>query len=321
VKLPERPELLAWARSLDAPLRPPPPALKPAERPAPRPPVGVRPRRMPVTRVETWVRDPYAVYAREVLKLRPLDRPDAPAEAAARGTAVHAAFERLAKDHPEILPPGAEALFETWLIEALEREGLPEAAMARERALAARLGRWAVQFEAERRAPGLRLVIEQEGLHVFGSPGGDFTVTAKADRIEVRGHLADILDFKTGMAPSKRQMESGLSPQLTLTAAILHAGGFAHGPSAPRQLVYVRATGRKLAGEALVRANEAESLELAIKALDGLKKRVERFDDPDTPYPSWTAPQFLSHRAGDYDHLARLYEWHVMGGEGEEGGE
>jgi ATP-dependent helicase/nuclease subunit B len=116
-------------------------------------------------------------------------------------------------------------------------------------------------------------------------------------------------------------MESGLSPQLTLTAAILHAGGFPHGPSAPRELVYVRATGRKVAGEALVRAGEAESLELALKALEGLKKRVARFDDPDTPYSSWTAPQFLAHRAGDYDHLARLYEWHVMGGEGEEGAE
>jgi ATP-dependent helicase/nuclease subunit B len=321
VKLPERPDLLARARSLDAPIRPAPPALKPAERPAPRPPVEVRPRRMPVTRVETWVRDPYAVYAREVLKLRPLDRPDAPAEAAARGTAVHAAFEKLATEHPEVLPAGAETLFEAWLIEELEKAGLPEVAMARERALAARLGRWAVAFEAGRRSPGLKLAIEQEGLHVFDAPAGAFTVTAKADRIEVRGHLADILDFKTGMAPTRKQMESGLSPQLTLTAAILQAGGFAHGPGQPRELVYVRATGRKLAGEALVRAKDDETLEMALKALDGLKKRVASFDDPNTPYLSWTAPQFLAHRAGDYDHLARLYEWHVMGGEGEEGGE
>ena len=61
----------------------------------------------------------------------------------------------------------------------------------------------------------------------FEAPGGPFTVTAKADRIELRGRVADVLDFKTGSAPSAKQVQRGLSPQLTLTAAILQAGGFA----------------------------------------------------------------------------------------------
>ena len=42
-----------------------------------------------------WIRDPYAVYARDILGLQPLDRPDEPVEARARGNAVHAAFERV----------------------------------------------------------------------------------------------------------------------------------------------------------------------------------------------------------------------------------
>ncbi|WP_163364278.1 PD-(D/E)XK nuclease family protein, partial [Klebsiella aerogenes] len=67
--------------------------------PRPRPPVEARPRELPVTGVEQWVRDPYATYARRILRLRPLDRPDAPVEAMARGTAIHAAFERFAKEH------------------------------------------------------------------------------------------------------------------------------------------------------------------------------------------------------------------------------
>ena len=44
--------------------------------------------------------------------------------------------------------------------------------------------------------------------------------------------------------------------------------------------------------------------------------RIERFDDPATPYLSWAAPQFIHQFEGDYDHLARLWEWHVIG-EGE----
>ena len=35
-------------------------------------------------------------------------------------------------------------------------------------------------------------MIEQSGLLAFDAPGGRFTVTAKADRIEFRGEMADI---------------------------------------------------------------------------------------------------------------------------------
>jgi ATP-dependent helicase/nuclease subunit B len=49
---PARPQVLAWARALDAPLADPPAALKTAVRPRPAPPVAARPRELPVTAVE-----------------------------------------------------------------------------------------------------------------------------------------------------------------------------------------------------------------------------------------------------------------------------
>ena len=82
----------------------------------------------------------------------------------------------------------------------------------------------------------------------------------------------------------------------------------------------MRVSGGRKPGEEIVRAAAAESLILAGAALEGLKARVARFDDPATPYLSWAAPQFIGKYAGDYDHLARLWEWHVIG-EGEEAGE
>ena len=119
-----------------------------------------------------------------------------------------------------------------------------------------------------------RLVVEQSGEWTFDAPGGRFTVTAKADRIELREALADILDFKTGRPPSRKQVESGLSPQLTLTAAILRHGGFADaGRREVNQLVYIQVA------------------------------------------------QFIRQQPGDYDHLARLWEWHVIGEGDSEGGE
>ena len=170
---------------------------------------------------------------------------------------------------------------------------------------------------------GARLLIEQEGALTFAAPGGPFTVTAKADRIELRGAVADVLDFKTGMPPSQPQIESGLAPQLTLTAAILQGGGFAEaGRATPGDLIYVRVSGGRKPGEEIVRAAAGESADLAARALEGLQARAAFFDDPSTPYVSWATPQFIDRYGGDYDHLARLWEWHVIGeGDAGEGGE
>jgi ATP-dependent helicase/nuclease subunit B len=312
LSLPARADILAAARELDAPH-----IFAPAGQPKPTPPVATRPRELPVTGVERWIRDPYAVYARYILRLKPLDRPGEPVEALARGTAIHAAFERFAKEHPGELADGAEAAFADILMACLEEAGMPRARLARERALALNVAPWVVDFERRRRRRA-RLVVEQSGAHAFEAPGGRFTVTARADRIERRDAMADVLDFKTGLPPSARQVQSGLAPQLTLTAAILREGGFADvGPAEPGELTYVRVSGGRIPGREEVRAAPPESGDLAARALAGLRTRVAAFDRPETPYLAWAAPQFIGKYGGDYDHLARLWEWGVIGGEGE----
>ena len=310
--LPTRPEVAAWAAALDAPLDPAPPGLKLAPRPAPTPPVEARPRRMGVTRVEEWVRNPYATYARFVLDLRPLDPPDAPVEARNRGTAVHKAFERFALEGD----PRAEA-FERLLIHELEAVGVRRARMAREAPLARRLSAWVAGWSAQRGAAA-SVVSEAQGVLEFTGAAGVFTLTAKADRLEARPGGVDVLDFKTGQAPTKAQVRTGFSPQLTLTAAILQAGGFPDlGPAAPGDLAYLRVTGRRIPGEEHLRAvGGGESAAMAAEALAGLKDHVARYDEASTAFRAWTAPQFISARGGDYDHLARVWEWHVQG-EGE----
>lgn len=312
--LPTRDDLLAIARGLDAPLNPAPASLRTAARPAPTPPLAARPRRMAVTSVERWVRDPYALYARYILDLRPIDPPDTPIEALARGTAIHAAFERFSLEHPHDLPDDAETIFAGMVIDALVEAGMPLGRMARERALAANVAPWVIDFERERR-PGSRLLVEVTGEYQFATPGGPFTLTAKADRIEVHGSVADIIDFKTGLPPGVNEVKAGFAPQLTLTGAILAAGGFADvGPLAPGQLVYARISGGRVPGKVNVLCEAGDSPDLAAAALTGLKRRIAQFDDPRTPYVSWAAPKFIARQHSDYNHLARLWEWRVIGG-------
>ena len=314
--LPARPELIAWARAIDAPLAEAPDALRTASRPNPTPPLSARPRKLGVTGVERWIRDPYAIYARSILGLRPLDRPDEPVEARARGIAIHAAFEKFATIE---LDEAAEDSFASLLLAELRAAGVPESRMARERALAVNVAPWVVDFERRRR-PGARLVIEKTGRLTFETPGGPFIIEAKADRIEVRGDVGDVLDFKTGAAPSRKMVREDVAPQLTLTGAILAAGGFADvGPLSPGQLVYVQVSGGRTPGREEAR-DDGDAPTLAADALAGLKRKVIEFDRLATGYRSWAMPQFIGRFGGDYDHLARLWEWHVLGeGDGGDG--
>ena len=304
--LPRRDDALVWARALDAPLSTPPPSLRTAPRPAPRPPGAMRPTQLSVTEVEKLVRDPYALYARKILGLRRLDRPDERIEARARGTAIHAAFETFAESWPNLDPGEAGQTFATLYLEALRAEAAPEALLAREAVLASRIGDWVARTEAVRRARAKAVLVEQSGEIAFDG----FRLTCRADRLELTDDVVHVLDFKTGRAPSRKEIESDFAPQLTLTAAILMQGGFATlGPQRPGELVYLRVTGREPPGLEEVRTGSAGSAAMADGALAGLQALLIRYQDPDQPYRSRIAPRFVVEHASDTDHLARVREW------------
>lgn len=301
--------LVAIARAIDRPLAAP----KPVEPPAPKPPLAARPRELAVTQVELWLRDPYALYAKKILKLAKLDPIDMTPAAAERGSAIHDALDRFVKAYPAELPPEHEAYSELLRCgqEAfgamMELPGVRGFWWPRYE----RIARWFLGFERERRVRASEVLTEQQGRLVIDAPRGPFTLTAKADRIERLGAEAvAILDYKTGAAPSLKQVVTGLSPQLTLEAAIALEGGFAGlSPRTVAELVYVALKGSAVAGdEQVLDFDKSSADEQAAIAKAGLAKFVAGFDAPDMPYLS--KPRVLLERfAGDYDHLARVKEW------------
>lgn len=313
--IPERADLAGMAEALDGPG-----PFAPAPRPGPRPPLEARPRKLAVTRVETLVRDPYQVWARDILRLYPLDRPDSPVDVRIRGTAIHSALQAFVETFPGALPEDAADRLDQLYVEALQAAGMDAVGLARERALSREIAVWMVEQEVQRRADGRRILVEQEGKLHFTTDRGDFILTAKADRLEVGpGPIGRILDYKTGAPPSTDMVTSGFSPQLTLTGAILSAGGFPGlAPLRPEELSYVRLTGRRPAGEirsALPDRHNPE--EAAAAALEGLIRRIRDFDDPERAYISRTAPSRVKLYDSDYDHLARVREWSSIGDGGD----
>jgi ATP-dependent helicase/nuclease subunit B len=278
--------------------------------PAPMPPVSVRPRELSVTRIETWVRDPYAIYARHILKLQPLEPLDADPGAAERGTIIHLALEEFVRAYPDVLPADAAArlteIGRQAFGQALARPGVRAFWWPRFLDIVA----WFIADENVRRADGTRtLVTEGRGAMELAGSAGRFLLTAKADRIDrdASGRLI-ILDYKTGMPPSEPQIASGLAPQLPLEAAIALAGGFENVPAAEiAELAFVRLRGGSEPGERIPLKKHSPA-ELAARAVAGLTKLVTMFDRAGTPYRSRPRPQFIG-RFGEYDHLARVKEW------------
>jgi len=299
---------IGWARSLDAVAR-----AVPCAPPRPSPPAASRPARLSVTRIETLLRDPYAIYARFVLGLAPLDDLEMAPDAADYGTIIHAALGRLIAEFPVApLPEGALArLFEIGRAEfaALDdRPGLKAYWMLR----FGRVARWFVEADATLRAGGTASHVEISGeLDPFAEGSGrPFTLTARADRVDVApGGGVTVIDYKTGRPPSDDQVASLLAPQLPLEAAILAGEGFAGlAGTAATELAYMSLSGREPAGE--LHHLPGRAADLAAEALRRLRGLVAAYSDPQQPYLSRRIP-WREDVAGEYDHLARVGEWSI----------
>ncbi len=280
--------------------------------PTPRPPVAARPTSLSVTQIQTWMQDPYALYARHILGLRVLDPLDAEPGAADKGNYIHDALDRFMKAYPGTLPHDALDR----LIELGEAAFGP--ALARPTVWAfwwprfCRVAEWFVAHERERRQTIKTLGTEIKASHTFQVPvaGRDhfpFTLRAKADRID---RLADgrleIIDYKTGQAPGPRQLEAGYAPQMPLEGVLAQAGAF-EGLEASdvAEIAFWRLIGGDPPVETVAYKGDVD--QLVMEAAEGLVRLVAAFADEHTAYLAKPRPVEMGY--ADYDHLARVKEW------------
>ncbi|MGH6843543.1 MAG: double-strand break repair protein AddB, partial [Methylocella sp.] len=216
---------LRLARAIDLPAS----IAPPIERPLPRPPVELRPKRLSVTQIETLRRDPYAIYAEKILGLKELDPLGGTSGAGEFGSAIHVALERFVKGFPVgLLPPDAReklhALFREVLTVQLQDADFAALKWPQlEKTIDFYLG-----FERSRRDNIKAINIECKG--EFDIPLGDgsvFRLTARADRIELNTDgTVTLVDYKTGTPPGMNEILVGFAPQLTLEAAMAARGAF-----------------------------------------------------------------------------------------------
>lgn len=279
-------------------------SLPPAPRPAPRPPAEVRPRELPVTAIKTLIRDPYAVYAGRILRLRPLDPLRPEPDPRLRGQVLHLIVERFLKTRPEVESlEDAEARLLAIAEEVLAAEiPWPSAQrlwLARIRRIARRL----VEDEARRQAEGTPVVIETRGTQALPDLG--FVLTAKPDRIDIRTDgRAHLFDYKSGLPPSDKEVRY-YDKQLLLEAAMIERGAFtALGPREVAAMTYIR-----LGGEGETR-NLAIPREEVAESWEKFTRLIARYLDPKTGYTARRALR-STRDVSDYDQLSRFGEWQL----------
>lgn len=287
-------EWLDWAARLDEA-----PSVPAERRPAPAPPADQRPRDLSVTQVEKLIRDPYWVYARKVLRLKPLDplrqSPDAPL----RGTVLHDVLRRFIEATWEALPEDAEALLLRITDEVLDDSAPWPAARRLWRARVARIAGWFVATERARRLVARPLRLEAYGRAEIGAPG--FTLHGTADRIDIApdGQVL-IYDYKTGSPPTPEQ-EKAFNKQLWLEAAMAGRGAFGDIWQV-RHIAYIGlGSGGKISEHPVT---EAEISEIT----QGFSDLLDHYLDETNGFPSRRAMEQVMFE-GDYDHLARFGEW------------
>jgi ATP-dependent helicase/nuclease subunit B len=312
-RLPRHPAV-AWAQALDLPA-----AATRLAPPRPRPAVALRPRRLAITEVETWLRDPYGIYARHILRLKKLDPIDEVADPSDYGMVVHDGLNRFLHDIGATWPDDAHHRLRDAMDAALSAAGLRPVLRAWWRPRLRRIADWVIAEETRRRAdrPPAEIFAECAGTWHLEGPAGPFQLRGRADRIE---RLADgsliILDYKTGTPPTTSQVRAGLAPQLPLEAAMAWEGAFdaQHGAGGePAGLVYWHLSGGFQPGKIIdIERGNAEKLsDLVCLVQDQLMRLIEAYDDPGRAYLSRPNPG-RAPRFSDYEQLARVAEWAAL---------
>lgn len=298
-------QYLFWVDMLDKSDAP----VSATERPNPKPPVKLRPVSMAVTDIETWIRDPYAIYAKHVLKLRRLPELERVSDPALKGTLYH---EILAKYHGSGCDPTADnahgQLMEIARAE-FDRFDVPDDIAALWLPRFADIARLYLRWEAPQSHLTNEVFCEVEGEIQIGN----FQLRARADRVDItRDGRVSVFDYKSGNNPSKKEAKT-LSPQLPLEGAIAQGGGFEGVKSATEisELAFIRLRlNDALKVDQLGDKNEPAE-QVSQNSLHSLEAHIKAYESPDQGYLSRYAPKWEVEFGGDYDHLARVREWSI----------
>jgi ATP-dependent helicase/nuclease subunit B len=263
----------------------------PTPRPEPRPAADARPKKLSATKITKLMRDPYVIYASEVLKLKKLDDIDQDISAADFGNFIHNVLEEFCKNYDgerdTLIAIGKDNFKDFESREGAKTFWWPKFL---------KIADWFIVKEKAARDSGKKLEFEiREEIEI-----GGVKISSRADRVEI-GEGITIIDYKTGTPPSKKDVSTGIEPQLTVEALIFESlnGKKVDG------LEYWKLDGKEFKETAF---DEEEIEKMMESTRDGLTELIALFSRAETPYIAVPRIKYAL-EYNDYQHLERIKEW------------
>ncbi len=273
------------------------------------PPLAARPIRFSVTEIEKLIRNPYAIYAKRILMLEPLEDFGKDQDAALLGSVFHDALALWntseAQNLDTLLAAGQEVFTAYAITKDTKRFWWPRFL---------RTAGWIVEQEKVFAKTTIKNFAEINGSHKFKINDTEFELRARADRIDVlNDNSVRIIDYKTGTPPSPKQVETFLAPQLTLEAALIINNGFKGiQPSIVSEILYLHLGGGKK-GLNVCAITPKDSLDdLAKEHFGHLQSLLKEYLDPTLEYLPRVRVKTEAEEA-EFDHLSRYLEWTLAG--------
>jgi ATP-dependent helicase/nuclease subunit B len=279
---------------------------QPIVRPCPCPKAETRPTKLSVTNVELLKRNPYAIYAKYILSLYPLDDWDKPAKNAQYGQALHETMAEVINN---------KSLTENEILnffrQCLKKNLLPKSdCLFYESQFIQNILPFIIQEREALIKERIHSFTEIKGECRFDVSGKPFTLTARVDRIDLTTqHTAKVIDYKTGSPPAFSDVIKGISPQLTLEAWMILQNAFPNiKANNIDDMEYWHMSKNPNIKKYQKSKNKIDLDILLNKTELGLKKMLETYTDDKTPYEVEPIGAMAS-KYDNYALLSRKKEW------------
>ncbi|MCC8415778.1 MAG: PD-(D/E)XK nuclease family protein [Rickettsia endosymbiont of Gnoriste bilineata] len=250
-----------------------------------------------VTDIEMLIRNPYSFYAKKILNVRSRDRVGQEPKISEFGSFVHKVLEQYSKNYNK-LENNKIGLILDISNNLLQDVILPTYTQKIWQIKFMPIAESFVEFDEQRRNGCKYIYSETRGAISLNIAGQELTIIGVADRIEIDEFgAAVIIDYKTGSLPSRKDIETGLSPQLIIEALMLQEGGFGMQIHNVKQVVYIKISSSKPIIQTL-------EIDITREELAGHKQGMIRLLEYYITNKSFSYDiDLLKH--DDYAHLAR----------------
>ena len=285
-----------------------PSTITPFPRPLPHLPPALKPYHLSVTQIRYLMKDPYVLYVQKVLKLKELPELENLSKNQIYGITVHKVLEEY---FTRQCPPSIFQLARMGYHE-FKKNGFSAIDLQFYFPRFLQVAFWFIEQDQQRRPMIKQTYLEQKGLWKIPIEGKIFELSCVADRLDQFSNGMEIIDYKTGQVPEKKDVNSGLEPQLPLEALMLEAGAFPNISPIPVQaLSYWQLKGKEGGNTLKVVASSEDKKETLDKLLEttkqGFIQLITSYLTQDIPFGVYGFDE--TYTQNSVAHLERVQEW------------